>query len=311
MMTRCSSTVVVTQSQAAGYGSKEEDSRDESELVDSLLEYTESLMKDSRNHLVAYSGGVDSSLVLALLQEVSTARDDCVVQAVLGISPAVSREQVEMARSVASHLDARLVEVHTKEGGDEMYIENAGQACLACKTHLYSTLEAVLDHTSRQADDGGSFSLYNGTNADDVQDPTRVGLVAARNFSVKSPLEFTTKAGVRRAARSLGLPNWNAAAAPCLRSRLALGVHATQQHLRMIEEAERHARSSLRHVLDESSNLRVRMLTQQRARVEVDQHIVPEATQHQPEWDETFRRMGFSSVDVSPFKSGSVATKKT
>jgi uncharacterized protein len=185
-----------------------------------------------------------------------------------------------------------LREVRTAKDTDDMYIANEGQACLACKMHLYTCLKLVLDHTARQeADSENSRVLYNGTNADDVQDPTRVGLIAAANFSVLSPLEHTSKLNVRRAAKHLSLPNWNYAASPCLRSRLALGVEATQhQHLNMIAEAERLVKMTLRGY-NEMSNLRVRMLSSQRARVEVDEELMEDAIQQVPLWTPSFHEL--------------------
>lgn len=283
------------------FGRSDEDA---SPLVDNLLQHTRALMQGYENHFVAFSGGVDSSLVLALLRHASTSSQR--VQPVLGISPAVSQEQVRLARKVSSHLGFNLTEVRTEEGTDEIYIANEGQACLACKTHLYTSLKLVLDHSSQQI--GGA--LYNGTNADDTQDPTRVGLIAASNFRVLSPLEHTPKSDVRRAAKFLGLPNWDYAASPCLRSRLALGVEATQRHLRMIEDAENLVKETLRGY-NETSNLRVRMLSNQRARVEVDDDLTEEAIGHLPRWTVAFQKIGFSDVHVKDFKSGSVSVPVT
>jgi uncharacterized protein len=296
---------------------------DESELVDSLIDYTSSLMTSSSRHLVAFSGGVDSSLVLALLQQANNknGNDDAVIiQPVLGISPAVSQEQVDLARQVSAHLGFSndLMEVYPDEGSDETYIANAGEACFACKTHLYTSLQLVLDHTRNSNDISPSSlqlqqgireaaSLYNGTNADDVLDPTRLGLIAAANFQVRSPLQYTTKDNVRRAAKHLGLPNWNYAASPCLRSRLALGVQATQEHLHMIEAAEMVVKQSLPSYR-EMSNLRVRLLSKQRARVELDEELVEEALELLPQWTPLFRGLGFASIhDVKTFQSGSVS----
>jgi pyridinium-3,5-biscarboxylic acid mononucleotide sulfurtransferase len=273
---------------------------DASALVDNLMQRTQALMQGYEHHLVAFSGGVDSSLVLALLRLASTSSQR--VQPVLGISPAVPQEQVRLARQVSSHLGFALTEIQTEEGADEIYIANEGKACLACKTHLYTSLKLVLDHSSQQI--GGA--LYNGTNADDTQDPTRVGLIAASNFRVLSPLEHTPKSDVRRAAKFLGLPNWDFAASPCLRSRLALGVEATQRHLRMIEDAENLVKETLSGY-NETSNLRVRMLTNQRARVEVDNELTKEAIDQLPLWTAAFQKLGFSDVHVKDFKSGSVS----
>jgi PP-loop superfamily ATP-utilizing enzyme len=179
-----------------------------------------------------------------------------------------------LAREIASFIGIDLVEVSTGEGSDQTYIENNGQACFVCKTHLYSTLETVsrtareISHQHDSKGQGREVILYNGTNADDTKDPTRLGLIAARNFSVKSPLINFTKEQVRRASKHLNLPNWNYAASPCLRSRLALGVQDTEDHLRAVNLAEERLRRVL--CLDETINMRVRMLSGHKAMVELD-----------------------------------------
>lgn len=183
-------------------------------LVDDLVQYTRELMDGPRRnkqigdidehdmhirHVVAFSGGIDSSLVLALLKEASDIGPQAneSVYAVIGRSSALPQDQLNLARHVAEHIGIPLQEVDTTEGTDETYIANNGQACLACKTHLYSALQAVAEHAmaSNTYQNNGNpqqhnseVLLYNGTNADDVQDTTRVGLVAARNFQVQSPL---------------------------------------------------------------------------------------------------------------------------
>ena len=271
-------------------------------LVDNLLLRTSDMMDPHSANVVAYSGGVDSSLVAALVYRAysdyqmrihheqhhsNSSSSSGSVQAVLGISHAVPQSQIIMARTVAETIGIPLTEVTTSEGSDETYQRNDGYACYVCKTHLYSTLETVANtvmeqqHQQQQrSDDNGSSSsssssshnnsvlLYNGTNTDDTQDPTRLGLIAASNFQVHSPLDQITKDQVREAAKYLGLPNWNAAASPCLRSRLAMGVLATQDHLRAVELAEEFVRRVLK--LDESVNARVRMLAGGKAMVELD-----------------------------------------
>lgn len=288
----------------------DDDNQDTTTLVDGLLQYTRQLMEesDTNHHVVAYSGGVDSSLVMALLQHASSScNSNHVVQAVLGISPAVSQEQIHQARHVASHLQVDLQEIPTTEGSSPMYIENNGQACFACKTHLYDSLSAIHDYHSFQ-----KVQLYNGTNSDDVQDKTRVGLIAAANFNVYSPLQYTTKQNVRRAAKYLGLPNWNAAAAPCLRSRLALGMEATQSHLQMIEQAEAFVKKSLRvqNAWHEAANVRVRMLTKKRAMIEVDSELLSFIQVGKVE-QAYFQSLGFTSVSAREFRTGSVAKRPT
>lgn len=283
-------------------------------LVDSLLAKTKSLMQQSgslaSHHFIAFSGGVDSSLAAALVHRIGNDFDSIQVQAVLGISAAVPAEQRDLASRVAHQIGIPLQQVLTKEGTDPTYIANEGQACLACKTHLYSTLQAIYASVSS----GESVQLYNGTNADDLQDPTRVGLIAAQRFQVLSPLQHISKDQVRLAARQLGLLNWNYAASPCLRSRLALGVHATRDHLERIERAERFVRQRLMHTneniaFDETSNLRVRLLAKNRVCIELDEGIALEyAHEHVVSWKDFLEKeLEFASVQVRGFRSGSVA----
>jgi uncharacterized protein (TIGR00268 family) len=278
-----------------------QDSIDATILVDELLQYTRSLMDGSHHHIIAFSGGIDSSLAAALVQK--SARKDETVRAVLGVSPAVPAEQVSLAEEVADIIGVALEKVPTTESSDEMYIENSGQACLACKTHLYTCLNAIFEHSGAEKIDR---RLYNGTNSDDLKDPTRLGLIAADQFKVRSPLRQTTKDHIRIAAKHLNLPNWDYAASPCLRSRLALGVEAIPEHLMRIEKAERHVRLSLD--LDATQNLRVRLLSNDRAMVEVEEPTLNDAKTFLDSWQANFREMGFTSVDVRGFKSGSVAT---
>jgi PP-loop superfamily ATP-utilizing enzyme len=269
------------------------DNKEARDLVDNLLRRTQQMVDLKASNVVAFSGGVDSSLVAALVYktfesyrsnigeltvEHGSTEINGSVQAVLGISNAVPESQIAMARTVAKTIGIPLREVPTAEGRDDAYIRNDGYACFVCKTHLYSTLESVANAVMKEQDDkqqingndgvNSSVILYNGTNADDTQDPTRVGLIAASNFRVLSPLDQITKDQVRQAAKYLGLPNWNAAASPCLRSRLAIGVEATERHLKAVEKAEQFVRRIL--MLGETRNVRVRMLLGGKAVVELD-----------------------------------------
>jgi len=301
------SIVKITHSKVGGLGSHDvtetqyyvHTKTESADLVDKLLSRTADMMDPSAANVVAFSGGVDSSLVAALVYRTFSTYNISdngmdkmqnennfslgTAKAVLGISPAVPQTQIQMAREVADVIGIPLMEVTTDEGSDEAYVRNDGHACYVCKTHLYSTLESVANHiieeqkehfnsTNNQLGKRPPLILYNGTNADDTQDPTRLGLIAASNFHVASPLDQITKDEVRQAARYLGLPNWNAAASPCLRSRLAMGVSATEAHLKAVEKAEEFVRKKLK--LDETRNVRVRMLAGGKAMVELDADVV-------------------------------------
>lgn len=298
------------------------------ELVDSLLKYTSTLVEPSETNIIAFSGGVDSSLAAALVKQVFDYEHnnnngiEGVVKAVIGVSTSLPQRQLDLARSIASHIDIDLIEVSTDEGSDEKYIANDGTACLVCKNHLYSALNAVANKAKELGNNerNNNVTLFNGTNADDTKDPTRLGLISAKAFSVKSPLIHISKEEVRRAARHLNLPNWNYAASPCLRSRLAIGVEATYGHLVAVNKAEERVRKLLS--LDETINLRVRMLSGKKAMVELDKYVIDgHYIKNQPIFSieeklreegfiEFCRELGFTGgIGVRAFKTGSVSIK--
>eukprot|EP00940_MAST-03C_sp_MAST-3C-sp2_P000306 g306.t1 len=253
-------------------------------------------------HAVAYSGGVDSTVVAAALYRVVA--DPRRVVACLGVSPSLAPVQRDAARDTASAVGVTLMEIPTEEHVHPTYIENRGQSCYICKNHLYTALTSISTHFSTTRS-SAEVVLYNGTNADDRSDPTRLGLVAAAEHRVVSPLDHATKMEVRRIARSLNLPNADAAASPCLRSRLALGVEATRAHLDRVARAEKLARERLD--LDPTRTLRVRLLPGGRAAVELDD---PECVARASE-DETiadfFRQEGLGSVECRLYKYGAVS----
>jgi uncharacterized protein len=316
--------------------------------------------KKNAHHVIAFSGGVDSSVTTALIQRVvssssssssssslqlpSNVYDFENVTAVLGLSPAVPVDQRQLAERVAEQIGVRFEQINTTEGDDEVYVANDGRACLACKTHLYTCLKSISDRYSSSLNNNNNNNnindviLYNGTNADDLMDPTRLGLIAADEYHVRSPLRYLTKSKVRLVGKHLGLINWDHAASPCLRSRLAVGVTATSDRLQNVEFAERFVRKSLPQLIDDPTrNLRVRILSGNRAMIEVDNddilkeiqnHIInfpPEDSEERENnnnadddasssssWRQYFERdLGFSSVDVRLFKTGSVATTPT
>jgi uncharacterized protein (TIGR00268 family) len=269
-------------------------------------------------HVVAFSGGIDSSLVAAAVHRAFPKSS----VAVLGVSPSLPASQRDMAHEVAKHIGIPLREIETDEGGKSMYIENEGQACYACKTSLYQGMgwDAVLEWVSgeNETTQKRRIQIYNGTNADDVQDATRVGLRAAKEFSVLSPLlaNGLTKDGVRAVAREMGLPNWNAAASPCLRSRLALGVQATPSSLKRVEAAENIVKTKLadKGLWHESSNLRVRHLKNGNAAVELDGELLQQLASSSDtslllsDMMVEIAELGYSgTVQVRPFRSGAVA----
>lgn len=178
--------------------------------------------------LVAFSGGIDSTLVLKVAADVLGER----AVGLLGTSPSVPPAEERAARELAEAIGARLRVVPTHEMRDPDYVRNPVDRCFHCKSELYARCRAV-------ADAEGLDVILNGTNADDPGD-WRPGLVAAERARVGSPLLECGlgKEQVRVVARHLGLPNWEKPALACLASRIPHGTPVTIERLRAVDAVE-------------------------------------------------------------------------
>jgi uncharacterized protein len=180
---------------------------------------------------VAFSGGVDSSTLLALAV-LALGRDRVV--AVLGVSPSLAASERDAAHAVAAFIGAPVVEVRTHEGERAAYRANGPDRCFHCKTELFARIddEVVAAH--------GLEAVAYGENADDVLRPDRPGSRAATAFRVLRPLADAglDKAAVRRVARALALPCADKPAAPCLASRIPHFEEVTPEKLAQVEAAE-------------------------------------------------------------------------
>jgi len=183
--------------------------------------------------LVAYSGGVDSTL-LAFASHVVLG-DRCL--AVLATSDTYPESEVVYARSVASELGLRLHEVETYELIDPQFRANTPERCYHCKLELFGLLRAV-------ADSRGLRYVLDGSNVDDATD-FRPGSRAAAELGVRSPLAETgfTKHEIREMAALLGLPNWDKPSMACLASRFPYGEMITEDRLHRVAQAEDALRS--------------------------------------------------------------------
>ena len=272
-----------------------------SPLLEAQLKRVQTMGTATGLNAIAFSGGVDSSLVAWLVYQVFG--EEAI--ACLGISAALPAEQRSLAQEVAAVIGLTFTEIETQEGEEAGYVANAGQACFYCKTTLYSTLDTLCQSMLLRFEGQGDVVLFNGTNLDDRADETRVGLKAANNFNVMSPLDNLTKDQVRTLAREVGLPNWNYAASPCLRSRLQYGVEATPARLQRVERAESVVRHFL--ALSPSDNMRVRTLTGEVAMIEVDAAHLDTGQRMLPALKTSLTAMGFDAVDLRAFRSGSLS----
>lgn len=253
----------------------------------------ERLVADFPSLLVGYSGGVDSALVAVTARRM-LGKERAV--AAMGLSPSYPEVQRRQAVAIAERFDLRLLEVDTRELADPDYVRNAPDRCYFCKRELWIRLTAV-------AAEQGIAVVADGTNAEDTGEH-RPGLRAAREHGVRSPLAEAgyTKADVRREARSVGLPIWDAPAAPCLSSRILYGLSVTPERLAQVEEGEALLRS-----LGVEGDLRVRHRGAE-ARIEVGVAEFPRVREHRSHIARTLLTLGFERVtlDLGGYRRGSM-----
>lgn len=241
--------------------------------------------------LVAYSGGVDSSLLLKLALEELPGK----AIAVLASSPAYPESEQEEARALARDLGAELLEVTTSEVLLDAYSRNHPDRCFHCKEELFDTLEPI------QRDLGLQHLAY-GATADDAGDH-RPGHGSAVRRGVRFPLleAGMGKSDIRAAARNIGLPNWNKPSFACLSSRIPHGTQVTVAALRQIEAAER--------ALKDIGFRQVRVRHHgDVARIEVEAAEIARLVDERDRVVELLRATGykFVSVDLEGYSTGSL-----
>lgn len=198
------------------------------ETFEARLERLEELLAGLGPLAVAFSGGVDSSVLLhAGLRALGA---NCV--AVIADSPSLPREELRQAVELAEAVQAELIVVHTDEMTDERYVANAGDRCYFCKSALFERMSAW-------ARDRGFAHLAFGEITDDLLDD-RPGAKAASEFGVRAPLREAgfDKLDVRRYAREANLNVADKPASACLASRIPRGVPVTRERLATVEAAE-------------------------------------------------------------------------
>jgi uncharacterized protein len=247
--------------------------------------------------LVAFSGGVDSGVVLAAAVRALGA--DRVVAAT-AVSPSLPAAERTAAHAFATSLGVRHEQPRTDELSRPGYVANAGDRCAFCKAELVDVLTPLAARL-------GIVDVVTGTNADDLRAGFRPGIRAAAERGAWAPLARAgmTKDDVRAAAHRWGLPLADKPAAACLASRIAYGVPVSAGGLARVEAAESALRAALAAAGIDVRNLRVRDMGGDVARVEVDAAAVPELAGRT---DLLAAVPGFDRVELDPrgFRSGAM-----
>ncbi len=242
--------------------------------------------------IVAYSGGVDSTLVLAIAQEVLGER----AIGCIGVSPSYPKRELDAAIAVAEKCGLRYRIVQTQEHLDPRYAANPTDRCYYCKSELYTRLNQIKSELNADA-------ICDGTNASDLS-AHRFGHAAAKDNGVRSPLADLgiDKDSVRKLARQLNLPVWDKPASPCLASRVPTNVAIVPALLGKIEKAE-----------DALAAMGFRIFRVRHhgetARIELPAEDLPRAIQLRETIVQRVRAVGyrFVSLDLAGLQSGSLS----
>ena len=260
-------------------------------MVEQKLKQLKTIFAEMGRALIAYSGGVDSTLVAKIAYDVLGDR----ALAITAESPSLLPEELEDARIQAAAIGIVHEVVQTSEMDNPNYTSNPINRCYFCKSELHDTLKPL-------ALERGYPYVVDGVNADDLGD-YRPGIQAAKERGARSPLAEVgvTKAEVRQLSKQLGLPWWDKPAQPCLSSRFPYGEEITVGKLQRVGRAEIYLRRL------GFSNLRVRS-EGDTARIELPPEQIKEfvLTTDLPILVSAFQEFGFIYVtlDLEGYRSG-------
>lgn len=198
--------------------------------LDDKVEAVKEVLKRLNNFVVAFSGGVDSTL-LAVLAKEAVSKQNFV--AVTAVSPVFPEFETMKAKNLAGEIDINHIEISPKLLKEYTFIENPPNRCYYCK-------KIMAEEFTKTAKDYGYNYVLDGTNHEEFKTDYRPGIKAAREKGLKSPLKTAgfSKEDIRNLARVKGISNWSEPSNACLATRIPYGDNITAEKLSMVEKAE-------------------------------------------------------------------------